>query len=202
MTEKEQKREAKTEKIIQNLLANGYTKSEKTIGMVVANFVSIFICLPFMLLDGYLFFIKNGKTWFQLSNTELLLVMLLLIAAIVIHELIHGLFMGIFAGWKWDDVEFGFSVKTLTPYCTCQAPISVGQYIVTLLMPTIVLGFIPGIAAMLTGSSMIFEFSLFMILGGGGDFLITALLLVYKRTGQEMFIIDHPTKCGFYAFEK
>lgn len=202
MTQKEQKRIEKTEKIIQNLEKDGYTKTEKTVTMLTANTISLLLCAPFIALSLFLFYTKNGNTWFDLTMIELVLAIALVFIAIIVHELIHGLFMGIFAGWKWDDVEFGISLKTLTPYCTCQAPLSIGQYIVTLLMPTVILGFIPAVIAAFTGSSLLFEFSLFLILGGGGDFLITFLLLTMKKQGKEIFIIDHPNKCGFYSFSK
>ena len=202
MTKKEQKREAKFNKTLEKLSRDGYKIVEKTIGMVQANVISTALCIPFIALFVYLYYLKNGPTWIDMNRISYFYMIFIIIAAIIVHEFIHGLFMGIFAGWKWDDVEFGFSVRTLSPYCTSQAPMSIGRYVVTLLMPTIILGFTPAIISIFIGSSVFFISSMFMILGGGGDFLITFILLTYHKSSKKIFIIDHPTKCGFYAFER
>ena len=43
--------------------------------------------------------------------------------------------------------------------------------------------------------------ALLMGLGGGGDFLIT-LLLLFKAHGKDIVVLDHPFECGCYYFKK
>ena len=47
------------------------------------------------------------------------------------------------------------------------------QMILGSMMPTIVLGFIPGIIALINGSTVLLFIAILMIIGGGGDLLVT-----------------------------
>lgn len=69
-------------------------------------------------------------------------------------------------------------------------------------MPTIILGFLSAVIAALTGSGGILFISVFMILGGGGDFLIIGKLLAYRGKGKEYVILDHPSELGLIVFER
>ena len=62
------------------------------------------------------------------------------------------------------DIEFGVMWKYLTPYCTCRKSLKRGQYITGNLMPTIVLGFIPAIASIISGSLFVFAVAELMIM--------------------------------------
>ena len=42
----------------------------------------------------------------------------------------------------------------------------------------------------------------YMILSGGGDFLIILKSMLYHTDKQESVYCDHPYECGFVAFEK
>ena len=70
------------------------------------------------------------------------------------------------------------------------------------LMPTIILGFIPAIIACIINSYFLFIISVVMILCGGGDFLITFKLLLYKSSSEDTLFIDHPYELGTAVFEK
>lgn len=69
-------------------------------------------------------------------------------------------------------------------------------------MPTIVLGFLPGIIAIITGWEPLFLLSQFMILAGAGDFLIVARLLLHRPKNTQVIYLDHPYECGLVAFVK
>ena len=69
-------------------------------------------------------------------------------------------------------------------------------------MPTIILGFLSAVIAVLTGNAGILFISVFMILGGGGDFLIIGKLLAYRMKGKDVVIMDHPSELGLIIFEK
>ena len=52
------------------------------------------------------------------------------------------------------------------------------------------------------GFAVVFFLSEFMILSGGGDFLITLKILLYRTHKKKSVYCDHPYECGFVVFEK
>ena len=77
-----------------------------------------------------------------------------------------------------------------------------GQYILGSMLPTLVLGFMQGVVSILTGNFLILVLAVFLMIGGGGDFLIDGLLIRYKKKKETLILMDHPTELGFVAFEK
>ena len=116
------------------------------------------------------------------------------------HELIHGITWGFFAGRS--AIEYGIIWSMLTPYCTCSKPLTRGQYILGGLMPTLVLGTVLTAAACISGSLFWLFTAVIMILGGGGDFLIALKILLHKSKGKASLYYDHPYECGVVVFEK
>ena len=90
----------------------------------------------------------------------------------------------------------------MIPYCYCGTPLTRGQYMIGSLMPTLILGFIQGFIAIMTGNILIFALSIVMMFGGGGDFLVDWMLIRYKKKKETLILMDHPTELGFVAFEK
>ena len=68
-------------------------------------------------------------------------------------------------------------------------------------MPTIIVGIIPAIIAIIYHYDILFLLSLLMIIGGGGDTLIVLKLLFYKENGRDSIYMDHPYECGIVVFE-
>ena len=64
-------------------------------------------------------------------------------------------------------------------------------------MPGIILGIIPSIIAIVTGSLGLFIFGLFFTLAAGGDFMIVNLL---RDEPKNNLVQDHPSKIGCYIF--
>ena len=176
-----------------------------------ANTVGVLITLPIMTAILAAFIIYNrglfsGRMeelpWPDYLN--IIFFMAAFIASIVIHEGIHGLCWALGAPDHFKDIEFGFVVKQLTPYCTCKVPIPVPLYIFGSLMPMTVLGIIPGILSIFYASFGILSFFILQILAGAGDFLITCIVIKHMmRTGcRDVVLIDHPYECGAVIFEK
>lgn len=102
-------------------------------------------------------------------------------------------------------VEFGFYLKALTPYCTIQTPLKKYQYIIGVVMPTIILGIIPYIISLIVPNpyaSYFFCISVCMLLGGFGDLLVLIRLITYSPKNKIITYIDHPYRCGLVAFAK
>lgn len=123
-------------------------------------------------------------------------------AEMAIHEGIHGLTWGLLSPDGFSTIEFGLIKEYMTPYCYCGTPLTRGQYILGSMMPTLVLGFMQGGVAILTGNLLILVLAVFLMIGGGGDFLIDGMLLRYKKKKETLILMDHPTELGFVAFEK
>ena len=90
----------------------------------------------------------------------------------------------------------------LTPYCTCTVPLDKGPYIFGALMPLIILGIVPMIIGIVTGSIFVLSVGILMTDAAAGDILIVWKLLRYKSTAKHVVYMDHPTQAGGVIFEK
>ena len=199
LTEKEQRRKEKFDVLCEEMAKSGYAKTDLTVGIVAANLLAFVIMAPFMALALILFFYIADIGNITLSLWEPLAVLPAFIAFAAVHELIHGITWGFFAGRS--AIEYGIIWSMLTPYCTCSKPLTRRQYILGGLMPTLLLG--SGLLAAACASKSLFwlfEAEL-MIFGGGGDFLIVLKMLLHK-SGKAALYYDHPYECGVVVFEK
>ena len=94
-----------------------------------------------------------------------------------------------------------FIVQALTPYCTCKVPMKKGCYLIGSVMPCFLLGVVPCIVALVIGNFFVMIFGALGILGGGGDLLVSQMILCHKGTKEQLYL-DHPTKIGLALFEK
>lgn len=200
LTEKERRRKEKFDALCKEMAESGYAKTDLTVGIVAANLLAFVIMAPFMALALILFFYIAGIGNITLSLWEPLAVLPAFIAFAAVHELIHGITWGFFAGRS--AIEYGIIWSMLTPYCTCSKPLTRGQYILGGLMPTLVLGTALTAAACISGSLFWLFTAVIMILGGGGDFLIALKILLHKSKGKAALYCDHPYECGVVVFEK
>ena len=201
LTAAEQRRKEKFEALKAHLETEGYTARLLTMGALQANFLAIVVMLPFIALFIGWYFWVNQTLGVRLSSPEMLAMLAALLVLLAVHELIHGLVWGCFAPSGFRAIEFGIVWSALAPYCTCAEPMKRWQYILGSAMPTLILGFGLGTAAVFTGRTMLFYLSLLMILGGGGDFCILLKLLCCQPKGQAVYC-DHPYELGLVAFEK
>ena len=201
LTEAEQKRLARFNQHCTELEAQGYRKTELTVGIVKANVVTIAVSIPLIAAALALFLLVNHSP-IDPHAAASPLVFIAVLALIVVHELIHGFTWSFFAPHRFADIEFGFMKEYLTPYCTCTAPLPREGYIVGSLAPLVTLGIIPTAVAIATGSFTLLVVGLFMILGAGGDVMIVLMLLRHKSSASEQLICDHPTQAGSVLFER
>lgn len=190
----------RAEKITNELVAQGYTRKNATVGMVAANIWALVVMAPLMLALWFGFDHFYPDTILDMFDFKTFIVIYLAdFIFIVVHELIHGLCMYTFNGHDKTTIDYG--VHQMTPYCSCQVPLKKWQYYITLLAPTVVLCGLLGAIAFTTGNLVAIGLALVMALGGGGDVLIT-LLLLFKAKGKDIVVLDHPFECGCYYFTK
>lgn len=198
----EERRLRAFEAMAESMGARGYRRVELTVGIVKANVFAVVLLIPLLIVGIGLFLLKNGGIGRGFAGINPILFFVLLFALIVIHELIHGLSWAIFAEHHWKDIEFGFMKQYLTPYCTCAVPLSKGQYIFGALMPLVLLGLIPMLVGILTGSLQTLLMGIIMADAAAGDILIVWKILRYRSGAESIVYIDHPTQAGGVIFEK
>ena len=201
LTEKEKSRKIRIDKITEELSQQGYVRKDQIVSILFANVMAFVLSIPFMLVFGYWYFAHNGKH-LELSIAGIVFAWIALIVLTVVHEGIHGLVWGICSPNKFKNIEFGFIVSKLTPYCTCGDPLKKGAYILGAFMPCLVLGIIPCIVAVYISSFYLLFLGILMIMGAGGDLTIILKMLFLRSSCAEVIIMDHPTECGFVIFER
>lgn len=183
--------------------SEGYVVKEHTISVLTANLMAFVVALPIIIICGVIYFKvyhlfdKNNSVIIYANSPELIVGVILIIAFIFIHELLHGITWRKFCKDR-KSISYGVMWKELTPYCCCSEPLSFKGYILGGLMPFLVIGIGMFIIALMLGNNMIFILSMFNILGASGDLTIALMLLKCRKS----VIIDHPTKCGFVTFNK
>lgn len=210
LTEAEIRRQAAFDEKEKKLLEKGYKRQDIVISVLTANFVGILLTLPFVaaIVAGYI--LRNGKPFNpEILDTQpglyfaaLAGIIVVSIILTVLHEKIHGWFWTIGAENGAKDIEFGFQKETLTPYCTCASPLSKSIYILGSMMPMTILGVILGVVSIFVGFSPLLFVAVIQTIGGAGDILISAMLLLRKTKDKDVVLLDHPTKIGLVAFEK
>ena len=198
----EERRLRRFEELSEELTGQGYRRVELTVSIVKANIFGVVLLLPLLIVGIGLFFLHNHSVSGGLGMLNPILFLVLLFALIVVHELIHGLSWSLFAEHHWKDIEFGFMKQYLTPYCTCGVPLKKGAYIFGALMPLILLGILPVIAGILTGSFGLLLLGIIMADSAAGDIMIVWKILRYRSEAETIVYIDHPTQAGGVIFEK
>lgn len=184
-----------------NYLEQGCEEKQEIISVVKANVMAFVTAGPFVILGIIIWILtkKEGRGVISIQNYFLFLV--LLIASVFIHELLHG------AGWfswtkgKWKSIYLGVMWEYVTPYCHCKEPLKPKEYLFGVLTPFLILGIGGYIVAWVTESYLLLLLSLFNILAAGGDTTIACMELKYLNR-DDCYILDHPTDCGFVAFIK
>ena len=202
LTEAERKRLERFEALAEKMKAEGYRRTDLTISIVAANVFALVLFVPLFIGGMALFILKNSVGTIDMGPSSVFGIIIAMLVLIVVHELIHGLVWSIFAERGFKDIEFGFMVKYLTPYCTCGVPLSKGQYIAGALAPLVLLGIVPMIWGILAGSFPVLLVGIIMADSAAGDIQIVWQILRYKSCSSDVVYIDHPTQGGGVIFER
>ena len=202
LTPAEQRRLAAFEELAAEMMRQGYRRTELTISIVKANVFAVVLLIPLFVIGYGLFLLKNNGIGEAFGSGRMVLFLPVLLVLIVVHELIHGASWAIFSEHHFKDIDFGFMKQYLTPYCTCSVPLTKGQYIFGALMPGVLLGVVPMIAGILTGSHFLLLLGIIMTDSAAGDIQIVWNILRYRSTAENIVYIDHPTQGGGVIFEK
>jgi hypothetical protein len=178
---------------------------EKTLTDVQANLSVLIFLVPLIflyLLPYYLLwpaqFTKTALTRLvqardSMNSADWMILLVVMLAGVLAHELLHGIGWGLFAKRGWQSIRFGFKWHFLTPYCHCIEPLPARAYRVGSILPGFVLGFLPAIYAIATGNPAVLAFAFFFTFSAGGDFLI---LWKIRMLPADVLLQDHPDKIG------
>lgn len=145
----------------------------------------------------YYFFI--GRRDFSYIYINPIAFTISIIAAAILHEVIHALTFIIVGKVPKRKIKFGIILKYLTPYAYCSQVISISTYRTALLLPTIILGIIPIISGFLFKNFLLLLIGDFMLIGGFGDLLIIWNTRKLKKGTR---VLDHDKKVGCYIVKK
>lgn len=183
----------------------GYEKVLKTIDIVKANRVGLMVMAPVFLIYFIPFYLiwKDSMSLSEMlaadSWVSILKWMVIFIAGIAAHELVHGITWAVFAKNGFRSIRFGILWKVATPYCHCKEPLKISHYLIGAITPFIFVGLIPGIYGIITGSMGWLFFGIFFTVGAIGDFLIINLL---RKEKMSDYALDHPSEAGCYVYRK
>ncbi len=180
-----------------------YIREELTVDEIKAQVNSIVYFIPFLVILGIPYVVIWKETFTKETFNSLfgpwgIYALLALVLGIVFHELIHGLTWSLFAKKGLQSIRYGILKKTMTPYCHCSEPLSVKHYIIGAAMPGIVLGILPAVIALFTGSLSLFALGMFFTMAAGGDMMIIYML---RKQPMHYLVQDHPSKIGCYLFK-
>lgn len=202
LTEKELIRKDCFEKLNSEMQQKGYKTKHITFNTQQAKPLCLLIMLPFMALAFWIYDNVNGVDLDCLSLGFVIALLVLILCLAVLHELIHGIVWSLFAKNHFHSIDFGIIWSSFSPYCACSNPMKRWQYLLGVAMPTLVLGGGVSVVAVMTNQLLLFFLAEYMILWGGGDFLIILKSMLYHTDKQESVYCDHPYECGFVVFEK
>ena len=172
------------------------------IDIVKANVFSVVILIvsAIVFIVPFLLIWKDKKPAGELLGgfADWSITVILVIAGIVIHELIHGLTWACYAKSGWKSISFGVIWKLLTPYCHCNEPMHIPGYMMGAMMPCVILGVIPSITALFIGSLPLLAWGIFFIAAAAGDIWMIWLL---SKENPKSLVLDHPSEAGFYILD-
>lgn len=187
-----------------------YTEKKLTIDLKKANIYSLKILLyscvvfliPYIFLWQYQFSFEHLNSTFKRLIEKYTFLsgfipLFFIVLGIVLHELIHGLTFLPFCKNGFKSIKFGFLKQYLTPYCHCKEPLKLKYYRIGVIMPAIILGFLPSVWAVVTGNFYLLCFGIFFIMGAAGDFMI---LMILKNENPEDLVLDHPSEAGCFVY--
>ncbi len=181
-----------------------YQKEQCTIDMMKANLEGMKYLVFFLLIFALPYYFMHGleSTDFFPDRGVLfkgLFPFAMLLAGIVVHELVHGVFFAKYAKQGMRSVRFGIMWKYLAPYAHCKEPLKIKHYTVALLAPLVVTGLLPGIIGVAIGNMHLTGFGIVMSAAAVGDLMIYKLI---RKENPEDYVQDHPSEAGYYIYRK
>ena len=170
---------------------------EATVSMLWANLMAL-LMIP---LAAGLFWLPYRWLWgessfalfFDSFFNNLLLFFLVFLLSVIVHELLHAIGFRLAGGVPFNRIKFGFSWAGLAPFAHCQEPLRASAYRISVMLPGLVLGILPGLLGVALQRPLIVIWASFMLVAAGGD---AAVLWAIRKVPGTVRVLDHPKKVG------
>jgi hypothetical protein len=126
--------------------------------------------------------------------TDYILLIVSILGGMLLHEVIHAVAWSAFADKGLKSIRFGINWKNLAPYVHCDEYLRLPSFALGVALPGILLGVLPAVASLITGSGWLLCFGVFFTAGAAGDFLS---LLKLRSFPPSKFVMDHSDHLGF-----
>lgn len=173
-------------------MMNGYNKQLVTINTQKVALLSVilliggtFVMVGIQLLLG---FVSNYK-WYHFFN-----IVVALFGCFLVHEIIHALCFILIGGSKFKQIKLGINLKAGIMYCTTLKPLKKWQYLVSIVMPTVITVISAVLITVYTNPILSFCAAV-LISGCAGDIMMT--ISIFKQH-SDCLILDHPTLPAYY----
>lgn len=180
----------------------GYEPEQKTIKMLAANLwavplMVVVLVVGWVAMKGLYPSSSFGTEEPMRMAMGCLWFMLLLLLGIVVHELVHGITWLLLLHKDFSHLTFGLMAGGA--YCHIDVPMVKRQYVIGASMPLLLVGVVPWVSGIVTGSL------LWMLVGGIFIGAATGDLMIVKAIHNEpadTLIYDHPTLPGCYVYHR
>ena len=144
-------------------------------------FSVILFGLPFYFLwRENLPFLQESIEWYK-KLIGLGIGLIIAIIGIIVHELIHGFFGAIFNKNGFKSIRFGILLKKGMAYCANTETARKNKYIVSLVMPGILLGIIPAIISLVIWNFYLLIFGIVFTIAASGDLILLGKICKYSN---------------------
>ena len=117
---------------------------------------------------------------------------------VVAHEAIHAATWALASRRPISAIAVGVLWRSLTPYAHPRDPMEARAYRIGGMMPGLVLGILPAVAAVALGWPQLLIFGLIFTLAAGGDALVLWLI---RDVSDSSLVQDHPSRAGCVSME-
>lgn len=124
-----------------------------------------------------------------------LVYILIIVAGLIVYEHIRGLTWSLLSPGGLKSMDYGMKWSYLNPFCYYKKPLKLRTYFIGLLMPSLLLGIVPLIVALINGSPLVFLFGVIIIYSAGGEYWLVAKL---RNEPGDKIVKDHPAETGCY----
>ncbi|MBO5024227.1 MAG: DUF3267 domain-containing protein [Clostridia bacterium] len=156
--------------------------------MILVNGIALVIMLALAMLGAYIVpidtFFGDGEVWYA-PLIKLAVMMLGYVAYIILHELVHGVFMKHFSGVK---PKYGFTL--IYAYAGSEAYFNKRSYIIIALAPVVIWGAVLGVLCAVLPQSwfwVVYFIQIGNISGAAGDFYVT---LKFLKLPKDILVND------------
>lgn len=170
---------------------------DATVPMNLANLMAI-LMLPVAFLLFWLSYWVIWRSWpfaafFDDSVVGFSTLIFVFALSIIVHELLHAVGFWLVGGVRWRRIKFGFSWKGFAPYAHCRDPLQTSAYRISVALPGLFLGVLPGLAGVALQQPLLVMWASLMLLAAGGD---AAVLWAVRQVPSTAKVLDHPSEVG------